>query len=238
MQKKWALWLLLGISSLQINAQSRWYVGANGGVALSKTSTNDTLANNFSTRNRIGGFANLNLSYDLTRASSLNLGLGYLNTGYKIANDTMAYNTNIAKGFSSVNVQLGMSLRQGFSSSNYISERFGVSMNYNLDGIQNDTTYNQTLNPRFRLVQNEKARIYPLFYLGIVFGGKTEGGDRYEFNVTYQQAISTSHQMNVQYGEFFGKSFPVNFKGGNVQIGFTYMFNFGNFQKSEEYFYD
>ena len=238
--KKFLLLFLVGmIGFSQSHAQnSRWMIGSSAGVALSKTSNNDTLANNFSTRNRLGGFGNIHLNYDLNPASSLNLSVGYLNAGYKINNDTMAYNTSINKGISYLSTGLGLTFRQGFGSSNFISERFGMLVNTQLSSSSTDTFNNQENATRFRIVQEQNVAIYPLFYLGVAFGGNTEGGNRYEFSVTYQQSFSTSQNLNVEYGEFLGERFPLNYRSGNLQVGFTYYFNFGNFQKSEEYFYD
>lgn len=232
------VWIVLGVQVLTYGQNSRWMVGTSAGVSVSKTSNNDTLANNFSTRNRIGGYGNLHLNYDLSPASSLNIHLGYLNVGYKINNDTMGFNTSVNKGISYLSTGLGLTFRQGFGSSNFISERFGVLINTQLGGNPLDTFNNQESGTRFRIVQEQNAQIYPLFYLGVAFGGNTEGGNRYEFNVTYQQSFSTSQNLSVQYGEFFGSQFPLTYRSGNLQIGITYYFNFGNFQKSEEYFYD
>jgi len=164
--------------------------------------------------------------------------VGYLNAGYKINNDTMAYNTSINKGISYLSTGLGLTFRQGFGSSNFISERFGMLVNTQLSSSSTDTFNNQENDTRFRIVQEQNVAIYPLFYLGVAFGGNTEGGNRYEFSVTYQQSFSTSQYLNVEYGEFLGERFPLNYRSGNLQVGFTYYFNFGNFQKSEEYFYD
>jgi hypothetical protein len=43
--------------------------------------------------------------------------------------------------------------------------------------------------------------------------------------------------MRVEYGEFYNQSFPLTFKGGNLQVGFTFYFNFGALEKSQDYFY-
>lgn len=237
MQKKIVLLFSIFVVTSAAVAQSLWSIGGAAGVCVSKTGLNDTLAENFSTRNRLGGYGNIAVTYDLSRSSSLLFTAGYLNTGYKINNDTMAYNTSINKGISSISSTLGLMFKQQFNSSSFIAERFGVGMNYNLSNTGSDTFYNQTSNARYRIVQTPRVAIYPLFFLGFAMGGNTEDGNRYEFNVTFQQSFATSHNLTVQHSEFYGKSFPLTFRGGNLQIGFTYYFNLGNFQKTEEYFY-
>lgn len=238
MQNKSFLFVIGFCLSSLVQAQSRWSIGPSAGVCISKTATYDTLANNFTTRNRVGGFFNLNGNYDLNKAVGINFGVGIINKGYKINNDTLAYNTSINNGFTALNGMLGISFKQQFSSSNFIMEKFGVCVNYNMVPSATLDTFNNTgTNTNYRIVQREVNKIYPLFYLGFAMGGNTENGNRYEFNLTYQQSFAVSHEMQVQTGEFFSKSFPVNFRGGNLQIGFTYYFNMGNFQKNEEYFY-
>ncbi len=230
------VFILGGVISVQ--AQSRWMIGSSAGVGFSKTPGSDTLANQFSTRNRIGGYGNLQLSYDLNRSTSILLGVGYLNAGYKINNDTMAYNTSINNGLHFINASLGMALRQQFGKSNYISEKFGFSMNYQLGSSVLDTFNNQEAGTRFRIIQEQQRQINALFYVGVAFGGNTEGGNRYEFHVTYHQPLNTTHSLRVQHSEFFSGEFPLSYRGGNLQVGINYYFNFGNFQKTEEYFYD
>ncbi len=228
---------LFGVSN-SILAQSPWYVGGSAGVCVSKTSINDTLANSFSTRNRIGGYGNVRVTYDMNRASSIEFSLGFLNTGYKINNDTMAYSTSVSKSISSWSSSLGISFRQNFSEYNFISEKFGVAVNYNAFSNATDTINNKDNAPDFRIIQTLNSTIYPMFYIGFAMGGKTDGGDRYEINLTYQQSFGTSHLLEVQHGEFYNQQFPLTFRGGNLQLGLSYFFNFGKFEKSEEYFYD
>jgi hypothetical protein len=238
MKTRLVLFLGIGFLTGKTMGQSRWMIGASAGAAISKTAYFDTLDNNFTTRNRIGGYGNLQLSYDLNRASSLLFSVGYLNAGYKINNDTMAYNTSVNKGIHFLNLNLGMALRQQFGKSNYISEKFGLGLNYALGGNPRDTFNNQEPNTRFRIIQEEKNRANGAFYVGVAFGGNTEGGNRYEFHVTYFQPFASSYGLRVQHSEFFSKEFPLNYRSANLQIGINYYFNFGNFQKTEEYFYD
>lgn len=238
MNKRIALscFLILGMHTL--GAQSRWMIGSSAGVGFSKTAYYDTLSNNFTTRNRLGGYGNLQLNYDISRGSSVLFSAGYLNAGYKINNDTMAYNTSVNKGIHFLNLNLGMALRQQFGKSNYISEKFGFGLNYAFSNQKFDTLNNQDVNTRFRVIQEQQLRGNGLFYVGVAFGGNTEGGNRYEFHVTYFQPLATSYQLRVQHGEFLNREFPMNYRSGNLQIGINYYFNFGNFQKTEEYFYD
>ena len=238
MQNKSFLFFISMCLSTFVCAQSRWSIGPSAGVCISKTATNDTLANNFTTRNRVGGYFNIVGNFDLNKAAGIHFGVGIINKGYKINNDTLAYNTSINNGFSALTGNLGLSFKQQFSTSNFIMEKFGVCVNYNMfPSTTIDTFNNVDKNTNYRIVQKQINKIYPLFYLGFAMGGITESGNRYEFNLTYQQSFAVSHEMLVQTGEFYSKSFPVNFRGGNLQLGFTYYFNMGNFQKTEEYFY-
>ena len=117
-------------------------------------------------------------------------------------------------------------------------EKIGGIINYNLSpSTVRDTFYNATTKPAYRIIQSESNKWYPMIYLGFVMGGSNERGDRYEFNITYQQSLSTSHELQVQTGEFYSKAFPLNFRGGNLQIGIAYYFNLGNIKKNEEYYY-
>ena len=157
--------LFLGFANMGFS-QSRWMIGSSAGAGFSKTPGSDTLANQFSTRNRLGGYGNLQLSYDLNRATSLLIGVGYLNAGYKINNDTMAFNTSINKGMHYFTGSLGMALRQQLGKSNYISEKFGFSVNYELGNNSLDTFNNQETSTRFRIIQ-EQQRIWNALGFGI-----------------------------------------------------------------------
>lgn len=217
--------------------QSKWFVGANAGAVVSKTSTSDTLGDPFTTRNRGGVFGYLQGTYDLSKASSVNFKLGYLGTGFRINNDTMPNNGMVKQPVNLINSSLGISFRQRFSTGSFITENFGIALNQQLGGSLTDTIYNQTKNARYRIVHDNYIKTFPSFYLGFGMGGNTEEGHRYEFTVSYQQPFATARQMRVEYGEFYSQNFPLNFKGGNLQVGFTFYFNFGALEKSEEYFY-
>lgn len=239
MRNKFILLFLASVGIFaNVKAQSKWYLGASAATCVAKTASADTLANNFTTRNRWGAAFNLGGYYELNRVSSIHFGIGMINKGYKINNDTMALNTYVNSSITAFNGNLGLSFKQRFGGSMYIMEKIGGVINYNQSPSTTvDTFYNTTNKPTFRIVQNQTNKWYPMIYLGFVMGGSNERGDRYEFNITYQQSLSTSHTLSVQTGEFYSKSFPLNFRGGNLQIGIAYYFNMGNIKKNEDYYY-
>ena len=122
MQNKSFLFFISMCLSTFVSAQSRWSIGPSAGVCISKTATNDTLANNFTTRNRVGGYFNIVGNFDLNKAAGIHFGVGIINKGYKINNDTLAYNTSINNGFSALTGNLGLSFKQQFSTSNFIRD--------------------------------------------------------------------------------------------------------------------
>lgn len=212
-----------------------WFIGVSGGVNFSKTYNNDTFAQNFTGRNKTGFNINALMSRDLSDNVTINTGLGLISKGYKIHNDTLATNFKISRNLVAVNIPLGLTFRQQFNKSRFITEKVGVVMNYTFPGDQ-DTFYNGS-NKKFRIVENRIQTIYPLYYLGIGLGGNTSKGNRYEFGLTYQQPFGRELELQISGGEFLGKNFLLNYRGGNLQATFSYHFNTGNLKKSDEYFY-
>lgn len=226
--------VILAIQDL--SGQSKWMWGFNAGGNISRVYS-DTLANNFSRRNRLGFIAGTQLSYDIRSFVTVTVGLNYVNKGYKVFNDTLPSNASIVQKTNSLNLPIGVVFRQKFSPSSSIHEKFGFIANYSFrkDSI---VRYNDEKTPRFRITDVQASKLYPMFYLGMGIGGNTESGDRYEFSVTYNQSFGTDANLNVEYGQAYLKKFPLTYRGGFVQFGFSYYFNLGNFKKSDEYFVD
>lgn len=212
-----------------------WSLGVNAGFNFSKTYNNDTFAQNFSGRNKTGVHVGGLITYDINDNISINSGLGFINTGYRIYNDTLKTNLKITRNIPGVVVPLGLTFRQQFNASRFIMEKMGVAMHYSF-GHNNDTFYNGS-DKKFRIIEKSIQPLYPLFYLGIGLGGTTAKGNRYEFGLNSQQPFGREMELSVSGGEFLGKNFLLNYRGGNLQATFTYHFNFGNFEKSDEYFY-
>ena len=212
-----------------------WSLGITGGINFSKTYTADTLGQNFSSRNKTGVNVGGLVSYDINDNVSINSGLGIITKGYRIYNDTLRSNMKIARTIPGVVVPLGLTFRQQFNASRFIVEKVGVAVNYSF-GYGDDTLYNGS-KKQFRIIENRISPVYPMYYLGIGLGGNTSKGNRYEFGLTYQQPVGREMELTVSGGEFLNKKFLLNYRGGNLQATFTYHFNFGNFEKSEEYFY-
>jgi len=212
-----------------------WSVGINGGFNFSKTYNNDTFAQNFSGRNKTGVHFGGIITYDITDNISINSGLGFINKGYRIYNDTLKTDLKISRNIPGIVVPLGLTFRQQFNASRFIMEKMGVAMHYSF-GHDNDTLFNGNAK-KFRIVENSVQNLYPMFYLGIGLGGNTAKGNRYEFGLNYQQPFGREMELSVSGGEFLNKNFLLNYRGGNLQATFTYHFNFGNFEKSDEYFY-
>lgn len=212
-----------------------WSLGIAGGINFSKTYSNDTFARNFSGRNKTGVNVGALISYDINDNISVSSGLGFITKGYRIYNDTLKTNMKITRNIPGIVVPLGLTFRQQFNASRFIVEKMGVAVNYSF-GQKEDTFYNGS-NKKFRIVETKVQPLYPLFYLGIGLGGNTAKGNRYEFGLTYQQPFGREMELSVSGGEFLNKNFLLNYRGGNLQATFTYHFNFGNFEKSDEYFY-
>jgi hypothetical protein len=238
MQKsRFILFIIALLSFENAWSQNKWLFGINAAGNVSRVSVVDTFPQNFSRRNRIGYSFGLQGSYDIKRFVSLSFAVNYVNKGYKINNDTLLRNPSVVHKISTLNVPLGLIFRQNFSGNSFIHEKAGLILNYSLrkDSV---TLYNSTSTPRFRVTDISQNIIYPMFYLGFGIGGKLETGDRYEFTVTYNQSFATDGNLSVQYGTNYLKKFPLNYRGGFIQFGFSYYFNLSNFKKSDEYFYD
>ncbi len=212
-----------------------WSLGITGGINFSKTFSGDTLAQNFSSRNKTGVNIGGLVSYDINDNISVNSGLSLITKGYRIYNDSLKTNAKISRSIPGIVVPVGLTFRQQFNASRFIVEKVGVAVNYSF-GYGDDTLYNGS-NKRFRVTENRITPVYPIYYLGIGLGGNTAKGNRYEFGLTYQQPIGREMELTVAGGEFLNKKFLLNYRGGNLQATFTYHFNFGNFKKSDEYFY-
>jgi hypothetical protein len=212
-----------------------WSFGINGGINFSKTYNNDTFAQNFSGRNKSGVHFGGLVSYDINDNNTVNTGLSFINKGYRIYNDTLSNNMKINRNIPGIYLPLGLTFRQQFNASRFIFEKVGVAGHYSF-GSGEDTLYNGT-NKKFRIIENNIQSLYPMFYMGIGLGGNTIKGNRYEFGLTYQQPFGRERELNVSGGEFLNKQFLLNYRGGNLQATFIYHFNFGNFEKSDEYFY-
>lgn len=240
MKNQFLLILALMISGMAFSQKNDdrltpWFFGVNGGVNFSKTYNNDTFAQNFTGRNKTGFNLSGLISYDLSDYVSINSGVGIISKGYRIHNDTLSTNFKISRSIPAINIPLGLTFRQQFNKSRFITERVGVVLNYSFPS-DSDTLYNGS-NRKFRIVETNVKQLYPLFYLGIGLGGSTSKGDRYEFGLSYQQPFGREMELNVAGGEFLNKNFLLNYRGGNLQATFTYHFNIGNFKKSDDYFY-
>lgn len=234
--KKSLLVLVFIAACMSASAQNKFYMGFNVGGNMSRV-YGDTFADNFSRRNRIGYMVGIQSTYDLNKAAAISLGFNFVNKGYKINNDTLGVNPSVIRKTNSLNIPVGVIFKQQFNPSSYIHEKAGFIGNFSLrkDSI---TAFNSNSAKNFRITDISEKGFYPMFYLGIGIGGKTENGDRYEFSVTYNQSFSTDANLRVEYGQNFLKQFPLTYRGGFLQFGFSYYFNMGNFQRSDEYFID
>lgn len=220
------------------NAQSKFFFGPTAGINMSRVNNNDTFPTNYTRRNYLGPAIGLGLKYDLNYAVSLNFTVSLLKKGYRINSDTLKSDASISRGIYALNMPLGLTFKQLFNGSNFIMEKFGIVANYN---IRKDSTtiYNRSNKPVYSLTESAINNFYPLFFLGIAMGGNTENGNRYEFGITYQQSFSKDASMRVNYGKNMEKSFPLSYRGGLLQIGFSYFFNWSNVKvKNTEYFTD
>lgn len=228
--------ILILCSAVHSKAQSRLMLGINAGPNVSRVFA-DTLANNFSRRNRAGFVGGVQASYFIKPAVSIDLGLNFVNKGYKVFNDTLNNGPSVVNKTNNLAIPLGVTFRQRFNSSNEFHLKAGFTGNLSMrkDSI---TIVNSETNPRFRITDIRANNIYPMFYLGFGMGGKTERGDRFEITVIYNQSFATDANLRVEYGQNYFRSFPLLYRGGFLQFGISYNFNLENFKKSEEYFID
>ncbi|MSP58116.1 MAG: PorT family protein [Flavobacteriaceae bacterium] len=214
---------------------SKWSIGASIGVNFSKTYNGNTFNQNFTNRNKRGYSISPVVSYEVSDHVSINSGLGIIRKGYRINNDTLQFNTDISRGFFALNIPLGISFKQRVSKSRFFVENIGVIANYSFRN-DIDTFYNST-KKEFRIIERNLNKLYPLLYFGICTGSRISNGNNYNIGVCYQSPIKTEMKLDVSSGEFLNTRFPLNFRGGTVQVSLTYCFNIGNMQKSSEYLY-
>ncbi len=237
---------LLAIASMLLNnydlhAQEekkdpRFMLGFNAGANFSRSSNNDTFPVNFTKRNRLGIALGVSGIYDLSSNAGIAFGANFVQKGYRINNDTLPTSPDINRKFWSVNIPLGLHFRQQFNAQNYITEKFGVIANFNFRG-DSASFANDDARPAFMIKETTARNFYPMFYLGFALGGTSENNNRYEIGVTYTQSLSNDASLMVLHSEGLKKQFPLNYRGGFLQVGFTYYFNLSNFKKSSGYFY-
>lgn len=227
---------LLLVPAFQSNAQTKFRLGLTGGGTICRNSPADTgWAKNYSRRNKIGVSLGIAGQYDLRKMVTIHFGVSYVGKGYKINNDTLGTNPSVTRRINTINVPIGISFKQNFNSSNFILEKFGFAGSFDL-GKATTTTNNNNSVTTFRVVEKRINPIYPMFFLGIGMGGTAENGDRYEFGLTYYQSFSKNADLSVQHGTNLAKSFPLTYRGGFLNIGFSYYFNLTNFKRTSDYF--
>jgi len=219
------------------NRLTKWHVGFKLGGNISKFDTKDTFIPNITPRNKMGIAISGLASYDLHRNVSLVTGINLTTRGYRLMNDTVAIDNKIKQTFASVQIPLGFSFRQhpSPSSSNFFSEEIGGVLNYSFRK-SGETLYNSD-KQQVRVIETGGNKFYPMVYGGLLMGRTSNKGKRTEYGVTYYHTFGTEINLKVSSGEFYNKSFPLQYNGSNLQFTFRYYFNTGNFQKSNEYFY-
>ena len=236
--KGFATILLLFIGQFSF-AQSRWLIGPELGVTISKVGNNDTFVNNFTPRNKFAPRIGAAISYNLSSFASIDAGIHFAMKGYKINNDTSAQNPSVSRNISTIEIPLGLSFRQTINGESFVTEKFGLIGAYTL-GADSTTTGNVSgENPSFRIGEKITNAFVPMFYLGVKIGGSTSSKNRYEFGATYTQSLAQSAALDVQYGSGLAKRFPLNYRGGYLAISFTYFFNTSNLKtEKSDYFID
>lgn len=232
-----ALWMSI---PSQISAQSRFFIGPNVGGNVSRLYSADSFPSVYSRRNKLGYVLGVQMAYDLKHFVSISVGVNYTNKGYKVYNeDTGAVSRNpfISRKFNTINIPVGIIFRQKFSPTSAVHEKFGFNGNFYMNTTAK-TVKNVSSNEQFRIKDLPFKSFSPMFYLGAGISGNTGRGDRYEFSVIYNQSLSTERSATLEYGQGFLQKFPLVYRGGFLQFGFSYYFNMGNFKKSDEYFID
>ena len=238
MMKRLVLMSLIALMAGSAGAQSRWYFGPAVGFTVSRTSTNDTFANNFSRRNKFGPRVGLMAKYSLGRVASLDFGLAFTSKGYKINNDSLGTSPSVSRSLYAMEIPLGLSFKQTINGESFITEKFGLIGTYS---FANDSSVfkNNESNTNFTITERNLNRFYPMFYLGVKIGGVTGSKNRYEFGATYMQSLAKDSELSVNYGNAMKRIFPLNYGGGYLTIGFTYYFNSSNFKvEKSDYFID
>lgn len=217
-------------------AQSKFLLGLNGGVAISRATPLDTLMSTFTRRNRASYTFGITSNYDLNRSVSIIGGVSLVSKGYKITNDTHPTSPNITRKITSLTIPLGISFKQYFNGTNFIRENFGMvlNMNFRSDSIR---LFNNDNRKTFSIFETADNNIYPMFFLGIEMGGKAENGDRYAFGFNYYQSLARDAVVDLYAGPNMSRKAPLTYRGGFLSISFTYYFNLANFKKADEFFY-
>lgn len=242
--KNFILFIALIFISLQAIGQAEnenrltpWHIGFKLGGNISKLDPNDTFIPNITPRNKMGIVVSGLATYDLHKNVSLVTGINLTTRGYRIVNDTVAISNKIKQTYAAVQIPLGLSFRQHPSphSSSFFAEEIGGVLNYSFRQDAN-TLYNSD-KQQVRIIETGGNKFYPMVYGGFLMGRTSNKGKRTEYGVTYYHTFGTEINLKVSSGEFYNKSFPLNYNGSNLQFTFRYYFNTGNFQKSNEYFY-
>lgn len=235
--KKLVLLVFCMFSLIASMAQSKFFFGPMAGMNISRAEA-DSWPTNYTRRNYLGPALGLAMKYDLSYAVSLNFNLNMVKKGYKVNSDTLTSDAGITRGFYTLNMPLGITFKQTFNGSNFIMEKLGVALNFDFRK-DSSTVYNRKTNPVFSITEFPQTHFYPMIFAGIALGGNTENHNRYEFGLTYYHSFVTDSKMRVNYGPTLNRNFPLSFRGGFLQVGFAYYFNWSNVKvKKSEYFTD
>ncbi len=215
------------------SAQQGFRVGITGGANISRANPIDTLPRNFSRRNKSGISAGLAWEYGLSANSALMGSVQIVQKGYRISNDTFSLNPYINRSITTLHIPVGISFKQRFNELNFIRENFGLAYAFRLDGSDSAVRTNGVPGT-FRITEKRAASGYPMFFLGLELGGATESKNTYSFGLNYFQTFGRDSDIT---GTAKNRTFDMIYKGGFVNITFTYTFSLQNLKKSEEWFY-
>jgi hypothetical protein len=214
-------------------AQQGFRLGITGGANISRANPIDTLPRNFSRRNKSGISAGLAWEYGLTNNSAVMGSIQIVQKGYRISNDTFSRNPYINRSITTVQIPLGISFKQRFNELNFMRENFGVAYAFRFDASDSVLRTNGTPGT-FSITEKRAGSGYPMFFLGLELGGAAESKNTYSFGLNYFQTFGRDADITGRSGN---RSFDMIYKGGFVNITFTYTFSLQNMKKSEEWFY-
>lgn len=217
-------------------AQKGFKMGVHVSTNFSRPTQLDSISRNFQYRFNTGFGAGLLLDYGIKKNKGISLGFTYIEKGYRINNDTNSLGKNIKMKTKNYEIPIGINFRQNVGSGTFFRETFGLGFNFVADKYDSVVLYNKKDGGNFRVEQVRSVSFYPLFHMGIEYGTSTNNGNMFLFGINYKQGLGRPYSLNIYSSGISTPLFPMIYRGGYLSVGVTYLFNFQNVKKDEEFF--
>ncbi|MBC7425008.1 MAG: outer membrane beta-barrel protein [Bacteroidia bacterium] len=233
MKKRFAILIFLLMSAGYSFSQKGVKIGVTLMPLFSKASTLDTIPRTFSYRMKFGFGGGVNVLLGFAEKQGITTGFYFIQKGFRVYNDSQK---QIKNTFSNLEIPLGYTIRQTLSSSSFVRETFGAAVNFSLNKKTNEEFSNEKRS--FRIIQEEKIKVYPMLYLGFEFGTQMHNGNMLFIGINYKQPFQSTSLLHV-YNTSQNKPrlFDLGYRGSYIGIQVSYLFNLSNLKKPEEFFY-